>query len=308
MTRKSTSLAFAATDKYYTNEGVAALCHAYLAPYLSPDDILLETSAGAGAFMRSCAANRSIISFDIDPDLSKGAEIIQADFLAPEFKSRLLSGVSYATIGNPPFGKHSAMALDFLNKALDLTGVVGMILPRVFRRWSVQSHVTQGARLLLDIDLPPYSFEFDGRPYDVNTCFQVWSLRHPSKPDLRLAKRPPTSHPHFDMRIYNTQHGEEWLQSDWWTIAVFRTGVGVYLPLLQGTKVNPRCQYILIRASGEALRRLLLIDYKELARGYTTVPGFSLGDVVAAYERIVAQEAVNDDFVFDLRKEPRRVA
>lgn len=308
MARQLIPLKRVISDKHYTKPMVARSCHRHLRRFLSERTCLLEPSAGAGAFLQACPANRSIIGFDIDPDLSKGAEIIQADFLAPDFKARLLAGVSYATIGNPPFGRHSALALEFLNKALRLTGIAGMILPSAFRRWSIQSRVLAEARLLFDLDLPPYSFEFCGRPYDINACFQVWSLRHPSKPDLRLAKRPPISHPDFEMRIYNTQHGEEWLRSDWWTIALFRTGVGSYLPIHHGVELNARRQYILIRASGEALRRLLLIDFKELARGYTTVPGFSLGDVVAAYERIVAEEAANDDFVFDLRKEPRRVA
>lgn len=306
MTRDYQTFQPIANDKHYTRLEVARSCHHHIRRFLSVQTCLLEPSAGAGAFVETCDANRSILAFDIAPDLSRGVEIAQADFLAPTFKDRLLTGIDYAAIGNPPFGKQSLTALAFLNKALALTGLVGMILPRVFKRWSVQSRVMPGARLLLDIDLPAYSFEFDGRPYDVNACFQVWSLRHPSKPDLRLAERPPISHPHFEMRMYNTQRGQEWLDSSWWAFALFRTGVGDYRPLLRGAQLNPRRQYILVKAEGEVLRRLLLIDYKALASGYTTVPGFSLADVVAAYERVVAQEAANDNRVFNLRKVPRR--
>ena len=78
-------------------------------------------------------------------------------------------------------------------------------------------------------------------------------------------------------------------------MAVYRTGRSSYAPLLPGTTISGARPSLLFRAHGRAQQRLLGIDYEGLSRGYTRVPGFSMADVVTAYERALAAELANDN-------------
>ena len=277
-------------DKFYTKRSVARDCYDLFVPYISDDTHLIEPSAGDGAFLDACAG-RKIIGYDIAPER---ADIVPMDFLS-DVRSLIITSPSMAMIGNPPFGKASALALEFLNAGLDLSGLVGFVLPRAIRRWSAQSRVRTCARLLLDVNLPAQAFEFGGRPYDVGCVFQVWSTRHTNHPDLRLRQRPPNRHPDFEARLYSGDGRP--LDWSWATMAVYRTGKSRYVPILPGSKLNPRRQYVLFRAHGRAQERLLKLDYEAMSRGYTRVPGFSLADVVGAYEAALHREGLNDNQV-----------
>ena len=88
---------------------------------IKPNDIYLEPSAGNGSFIPYLKDNK-YVAYDIEPE---SEEIIKQDFLLfePEYKD-------YIVIGNPPFGKRSRLAIDFLNHATSMAKVIGFIIPK----------------------------------------------------------------------------------------------------------------------------------------------------------------------------------
>ena len=58
--------------------------------------------------------------------------IIEQDFL--EYTN---SSTNLITIGNPPFGSRSKLAIDFFNKAATMSNVIAFIVPVSFMKWSV---------------------------------------------------------------------------------------------------------------------------------------------------------------------------
>jgi predicted RNA methylase len=100
------------TDKFYTNINVAQECIDRLLLQVSQDDVFLEPAAGNGSFC--CLLwDRGIecIALDIDPQYSN---IQQGDFLKYEIET---DRRPIHAIGNPPFGRQSCVAIQFIRRA-----------------------------------------------------------------------------------------------------------------------------------------------------------------------------------------------
>src|SRR5690606_29926868 len=79
--------------------------------------------------------------------------------------------------GNPPFGKKSKLALDFVDRSFLYSDTVAFILPVQFRKYMTQRQINGDAKLVYDELSPENSFVFNGKDYDVRCCFQIWTLR-----------------------------------------------------------------------------------------------------------------------------------
>lgn len=77
-------------------------------------------------------------------------------------------------IGNPPFGTCSNLAIKFFNKASEVASYITFILPRTFRKESIQRKLNKFFHLIYDEDLPKNSFLVAGKEHDVPTVFQIW--------------------------------------------------------------------------------------------------------------------------------------
>lgn len=272
-------------DKYYTQPEIARECAAFLERFLSPDTLLIEPSAGAGAFVD--ATKRAVFAYDVAPD---HPEIVAHDFLTEKLAPVFCEIGDVAMLGNPPFGNRSLMAVAFLNRALDVAHTVGFILPLSFRRWDTQRKVRPGARLVLDYGLPEDAFTLAGDPYRLPCTFQVWTLndRHP---DHRLRQAPANSHPHFEIKQYcpDSPATARHFASQW-DFAVSFQGFHTYGRIYDPAQCDPRRHWMMFRAaSDKALRRLLRIDFAALSRTRPVVPGFDRSDVVATYVRTLEQ-------------------
>ncbi len=164
-------------DKFYTNSDVAKLCAEIFLQYASGE--IVEPSAGAGAF-----APYVSLMLDLAPE-SEG--IIEQDFLLWD-----TSKYKYY-LGNPPFGKNSSLAKKFFNHAGKGKGSIGFILPRTFRKVSVQNSLDLNFHLKEDILLDPNSFTLDGKAYSVPCVFQVWQWEEKKRVKIIM----PTSHKDF---------------------------------------------------------------------------------------------------------------
>ena len=154
-------------DQFYTQEHISQKYIDILKKYISFNnfDYILEPSAGKGSFYKLLPENKRI-GLDIDPKYEK---IIKMDYFnyIPEKNKK------YAVIGNPPFGKVSSLAVKFFNKSADFADVIAFIIPRTFKRVSIQNKLNLNFELIYNEDLPikPCCFT---PTMDAKCCFQIW--------------------------------------------------------------------------------------------------------------------------------------
>jgi|LauGreDrversion4_2_1035121.scaffolds.fasta_scaffold171255_2 hypothetical protein len=160
------------TDKFYTSPAVVDLCIKVFQEEVkvSPDDTLLEPSAGNGAF--------------VDPLVQLGAKCLFYD-LYPEHPSvvkqdyLLLSKPNGKThvIGNPPFGRQSSLAVKFIRKSAEFAATISFILPKSFKKQSCRDKVPRQFHLVREVDLPDDAFLLSSKPHNVPCVFQIWERR-----------------------------------------------------------------------------------------------------------------------------------
>ncbi len=277
-------------DKFYTKKSIARKCFLELNNTLhtlnrNEDVCFIEPSAGSGVFLEVAGRSRSI-GFDIEPTAE---DIYKNDFLNGDISSFITDNTVF--FGNPPFGKRSKLALDFINKAFEYSDIVAFILPVQFRKWQTQKNVNLNAKLVLDLDLPENAFEFYGEDYSVRCCFQVWVLDNKTLPDLRLKEAPPTTHNDFEMYQYNNTYGALKFFDYDWNFAVLRQGWGDYSELyFDKDDLSRSKQWIFFKAKNKTvLKRLMKLDFEALAKLNTSVKGFGKADVVKAYTKLYGQ-------------------
>lgn len=277
-------------DKYYTKSEIALNCYNKMLELLGNTKkiLFIEPSAGSGVFLSHIKEAK--LGFDIAPT---NRDIIKNDFLNDNIIEKI--GIKYLNynkvfIGNPPFGNKSSLAIEFVNKALSYSNIVGFIVPIQFRKWSVQSKINKNAQLILDMNLVENAFEFMGKDYKVRCCFQIWvldSFKHENK-NLRLMTRPEISHPDFKMYQYNrTEIAEKYFDYDW-DFAVPRQGYLDYsYKAYSKLECNKKQQWIFFKANDKkTLENLLVLDFTKLSKNNTGVPGFGKADVVKEYIKI----------------------
>lgn len=183
-------------DKFYTKIPIALKCIETVGlNYNWTDwDLVIEPSAGNGNFL-SQIPHANKLGFDIAPE---GLGIIEQDFLTFPWNEYDARANDILILGNPPFGKVSSKAIQFFNHAAACpkVRVIAFILPRTFRRKSVQNKLDLNFYLKSDEDIPVRPCAFDP-PMAAKCCFQIWERR--GKGD---AMRAPivlsTSHPDWE--------------------------------------------------------------------------------------------------------------
>jgi hypothetical protein len=157
-------------DKFYTNSVAVNLVMDMFERLVdvSSNDVIVEPSAGNGAFLDRLASYPNVIATDIMPEKDG---IVQCDFL--EFVPPETTGTIHV-IGNPPFGRNGSLATKFFKKAAEFATTISFILPRSFKKESVMMRLPLGFELVDQIDIPKMSFLVEGKPYDVPCVFQVW--------------------------------------------------------------------------------------------------------------------------------------
>lgn len=164
-------------DKFYTNPDVVDACLARLD--LSRYARIVEPSAGAGAFSRPLAerAAAPVVALDLAPEHPTVDEGDWFAFTETEPRPTLV-------VGNPPFGQQGSLAMRFLNHAFAVVNAqtVAFILPRSFRKASVQDRVHPYARLVDELVLAEDSFQLEGDAYPIRTVFQVWEAAATPRP------------------------------------------------------------------------------------------------------------------------------
>jgi hypothetical protein len=163
-------------DQFYTNPVYAQSFYDIIKTTLDLEsaDILLEPSAGSGSFYNIMDSKKRV-GLDLEP---KSAGIIQQDFFTwtPDPASKVI------TIGNPPFGKNSSLAVKFFNHAATFSDAIAFIIPRTFRKTSIINRLSRDFHLVYDSTSPENSFIFNNKPYDVWCCAQIWVRKTTNRP------------------------------------------------------------------------------------------------------------------------------
>ena len=279
-------------DKFYTKPEVAKECYNFLiSKYDIKDKKFLEPSAGNGSFLPFL---KDYIALDIKPE---NDDIIEQDFLLYETEID-----NFITIGNPPFGSRSKLAIQFFNKASEFSDIIAFIVPVSFMKWSVQKNLDSNFALNSYIYLEPESFSSNGEPYSVRTVFQIWVKKN-SKYDnginLRLTKQPPISHPDFEIWQYNATPEAVKTVEENWKYATYRQGYHDYNQIF----TRDDYEYIKEKMTGEKKQQFFFInpltsaaetiilnmDFNALAERNTATPGFGKGDFVSYYTELKAE-------------------
>ncbi|WP_026389729.1 SAM-dependent methyltransferase [[Acholeplasma] multilocale] len=279
-------------DQFYTNPIIAnALVKKTFELFPSIKKyVFLEPSAGTGNFIESLilygVPKNKIKAYDLEPKAKNnlGVKIHKKDYFDLVIKEKKM-----VTIGNPPFGVRGSLALDFLNKALNESDLVVMILPNIFNRYSVQSKVDKDAKLIFSQQLQEKSFILDDKSYGVKCVFQIWTKKiNTYNKDLRIIDKPMIKHPDFDTWIHNNTKGTlKYFDKKkyGWDFAVVRQGFYDY-----GEKItNPKKliqnrQYFFIKYNTPIAKEIIeQISFEKLSKTNTQVLGFSTSDFVKEY-------------------------
>jgi hypothetical protein len=177
-TNKKTGLKRDTIDKFYTNSDVAKECLNHISQHIQINpiqDLIIEPSAGNGAFIQEISQQcQNTMFFDIEPehDLIK-----KSDYLLLDCNSLTNTLGKIHVIGNPPFGRQSSLAIQFIKKSALIADSISFILPKSFKKDSMQKHFPLNFHLVFQSDLKDNSFIQDGNPVDVPCVFQIWQKR-----------------------------------------------------------------------------------------------------------------------------------
>jgi predicted RNA methylase len=165
-------------DKYYTKDIVVDLCINAIKKYIqiTQDDLIIEPSAGNGAFITSIKSlTKNVRFYDLEPE---NAEIVQQDYLQynSDFDKNRFHQIH--VIGNPPFGRQSSLAIKFIKKSCEFCDSLSFILPKSFKKDSLKKTFALNFHLVYEMDLPDKSFLVDGIEHDVPCVFQIWQKRN----------------------------------------------------------------------------------------------------------------------------------
>lgn len=279
-----------ALDKFYTQPEKAKECYEFLLKTLTIDDEAeyLEPSAGNGSFLEFLP---NYVALDIKPEDDR---ITEQDFLKYEN-----SKTDFVTIGNPPFGNRSDLAVKFFNKAATMSEVIAFIVPVSFMKWNVQKQLDNSFSLVDYFYLPFNSFLDEGKEFGVRTIFQVW-VKKDSKYDtgvnLRLTRQPPISHEDFLIWQYNaTEQAVKTVEEDW-KYATYRQGYHDYNEVFERDSYDfikdkmtgaRKQQFFFIKPlTDEAEEIVKKMDFNSLAERNISTPGFGKGDFVSYYNEL----------------------
>ncbi len=176
------------TDKFYTLPHVVDHCLNTL--NFVEYDLVIEPSAGSCAFLKEVGFAKKI-GMDIHPDCE---DILKLDFLS---FSPYDPSVRTIVVGNPPFGKNSSLAIRFFNHAAKFASTIAFILPKTFRKESIQNRLDPSFHLVYDENLQEDSFFLpDGSKKSIPCCWMIWGRRDDLPPRSRAEAV--LTHPDFD--------------------------------------------------------------------------------------------------------------
>lgn len=172
-------------DKFYTKDEVALSCIETISPLISQSDVVVEPSAGAGAFSRQIK-HPNLKAFDLEPE---NEAISQMNWF--DVNVSIIGKGKLTVIGNPPFGVRSDLAKKFIKHAVSLGAeTISFILPKTFSKALNQRETLYPFeyRLVIEKELENNSFTLEGDSFHVPCSWYVWTKVEDFKPGIDLRK------------------------------------------------------------------------------------------------------------------------
>ena len=171
----------------------------------------LEPAGGTGSFVEALSelGAKDIRSLDTHP---KHPQVALGDFLKTHVEETDL-----VTISNPPFGRNNALSIPFFNHAADFSSHIAFLVPRSWRKWSVQNRLDARFHLIHDQDVNLIYVDQDGAPLaksnELRTCFQIWEKRSNTRervsvPDNGFLKKTDPENADVAMRVFGYGCGQ----------------------------------------------------------------------------------------------------
>lgn len=167
-------------DKFYTKPNVCKKCCDIIKQIIDinyENDIIIEPSAGNGSFIPEILKMSLNCSFyDIQPE---HPIVLKQDYLYLDTTNIELPDINSKihVIGNPPFGRQSSLAIKFIKKSAEFCDTVSFILPKSFKKDSMQKHVPSRFHLVYQCDLEEDSFTVNGEDKNVPCVLQIWEKK-----------------------------------------------------------------------------------------------------------------------------------
>jgi len=161
-------------DKYYTKFDIVEDCKVQIEKYINieENDLIIEPSAGNGSFLKIIKEfTKNYKFYDLIPE---NKEIIKQDFLKLNIDKTIKHYDKIHIIGNPPFGRQSSLAIQFIKKCCEFADTISFILPKSFKKDSNKAKFNIFFHLVYEKDLPENSFSVGGKDCDVPCVFQIW--------------------------------------------------------------------------------------------------------------------------------------
>ncbi|HEY7854786.1 MAG TPA: hypothetical protein VIB80_06730 [Aquiluna sp.] len=164
-------------EQYYTPRHLALeLTELLFSKLENPQERnFLEPAGGTGSFIDALGelGAAKIRSMDTNP---KHKSVQKADFLTQD-----ISGEDYVTLSNPPFGRNNALSIPFFNHAASFSSHIAFLVPRSWRKWSVQNRLDLNFHLIEDQEVNLIYQDENGQALfkanELRTCFQIWEKR-----------------------------------------------------------------------------------------------------------------------------------
>ena len=158
-------------DKFYTLPNISNACIQKIGSKYdwAKWDIVVEPSAGNGSFLQQIPTSKRI-GLDIAPEHK---DVVKKDFFQYSPPPGL---TNILIVGNPPFGRVSSLAVKFFNHAAQWASVIAFIVPKTFRRISLQNRLDTKFHLMYDTDIPSTPCSFHPK-MNVKCCFQIWEAK-----------------------------------------------------------------------------------------------------------------------------------
>ena len=275
----TTGLRRGGNEKFYTRDAIAKQCVADLVKVVTIDpdkDLLLEPSAGSGAFLPHLEQLANcLIALDIQPESN---DVLRQDFLAWDgAELRLPHGGRIITVGNPPFGRQASLAFRFIKHAATFSEYIAFILPRSFMKPSMQARVPLEFHLVHQRELDLNAFTIDDRPHYVPCVFQIWQRHAQLRP--RAVLQAPTR---FTFTTRESPHH----------FALRRVGVnaGTITPYPRSVECSTQTHYFIrllqTRQVPDSIARLQRCEFEE-SQNTVGIKSISKREVVGHYDTIL---------------------
>ena len=180
--KQNTGLKRKTTDKFYTIPSIVDLCIKLFKKNIDiqDNDLCIEPSAGNGAFINHIKSLFKYYKFyDLQPEHPL---IVKQDYLTLNHNTVISNKYNKIhVIGNPPFGRQSSLAIKFIKKSISFCNTISFILPKSFKKDTLQKHFHKNFHLICEHDLPDNSFTIDNNLYNVPCVFQIWLKKNISR-------------------------------------------------------------------------------------------------------------------------------